>query len=125
METESYKIALEGELAEVSRLLEEVAVRDPEDVHNWVPRTDDIAADEADPIDVADKTEEWTERTGEVAQLERRYNDLRHALASITEGTYGICEICGAAIEHARLEANLAARTCITHKDEEGALSRA
>lgn len=125
METESYKIALESELTEVTRLLEEVSVRDPQDEHNWVPRTDDIAADEADEIDVADKTEEWAARTGEVAELERRYNDLRHALTSIDEGTYGICEICGVAIEQARIEANLAARTCILHKEEEGTLQRA
>ena len=123
METESYKIALEGELTEVTHLLEEVAARDPKDVHNWVPKTDDIAADEADEIDVADKTEAWAERTGEVAELERRYNDVRRALERIEKGTYGICEISGHPIETARLEANLAARTCIAHKDEEDTLS--
>ncbi|OGG61927.1 hypothetical protein A3C87_00840 [Candidatus Kaiserbacteria bacterium RIFCSPHIGHO2_02_FULL_49_34] len=123
METESYKIAIEAELTEVTHMLEEIASRDPQDEHNWVPKTDDMPADEADAIDVADKTEAWVERTGEVAQLERRYNDLRHALDRIAKGTYGICEISGHPIETARLEANLAARTCIAHKEEEGILS--
>lgn len=112
-------MALEAEFTEIARELEEVAVRDPNDSHNWVPKTDDIAADEADELDVADKTEEWIARTGEVAVLEHRYNDIVYALKRIDDGTYGICSICNASIEIARLDANLSAKTCIAHKDEE------
>lgn len=119
MDREKYRTAIEAEFTEITRELEEVAVRDPSNTHNWVPKTDDIAADEADEIDVADKTEEWVARTGEVSVLEHRYNDIADALKRIEDGTYGVCTICNAPIEIARLEANLAAKTCIAHKDEE------
>jgi DnaK suppressor protein len=40
--------------------------------------------------------------------------DLDHALANLSENTYGICEVCGEPIAAGRLAARPAARTCIT-----------
>jgi DnaK suppressor protein len=39
--------------------------------------------------------------------------DLDHALANLSENTYGRCEICGQPIAAGRLAARPAARTCI------------
>jgi DnaK suppressor protein len=39
--------------------------------------------------------------------------DLDHALASLSENSYGICEICGRPIAAGRLAARPSARTCI------------
>ncbi|HEV7862512.1 MAG TPA: TraR/DksA C4-type zinc finger protein [Acidimicrobiia bacterium] len=48
-------------------------------------------------------------------QLEAEIEDLDAALRKVDEGTYGICEICGKAIEPERLEAIPGTRTCIEH----------
>ncbi|HEY2333252.1 MAG TPA: TraR/DksA C4-type zinc finger protein [Acidimicrobiales bacterium] len=49
-----------------------------------------------------------------VKQLEETLDDVERALAKLDEGSYGICENCGAAIGEDRLEAMPATRFCIT-----------
>ena len=39
--------------------------------------------------------------------------EIDHALEKFDAGTYGVCEVCGAEIPEARLEAKPAARHCI------------
>jgi len=39
--------------------------------------------------------------------------EVEHALEKFDAGTYGVCEVCGARIPEARLEAKPAARQCI------------
>jgi DnaK suppressor protein len=39
--------------------------------------------------------------------------EVEHALEKFDAGTYGVCEICGAPIPEARLEAKPAARQCM------------
>jgi RNA polymerase-binding transcription factor DksA len=58
--------------------------------------------------------------TAERGEAERLATELREsldevdaALGRLAEGTYGICEVCGKPIGHARLEAMPAARLCI------------
>lgn len=46
-------------------------------------------------------------------QVREQLAEVDAALARIDAGTYGTCEVCGAAIPAARLEARPAARTCI------------
>ena len=49
-----------------------------------------------------------------VAQgVKRSYQDVRRALEKFEDGTYGICESCGAIIELARLEVLPEARFCL------------
>ena len=53
----------------------------------------------------------------EIGEIETRYNEVKHALDKI-EGypeKYGMCEVSNQPIEHDRLEANPAARTCKKH----------
>lgn len=48
-------------------------------------------------------------------QLRTELDDIERALAKLDNGTYGVCETCGAQIAEARLEAMPAARFCIEH----------
>src|SRR3989344_3154926 len=70
---------------------------------------------EPDPNDKADELEEYETNTAILKELEIRFNEVKDALKRIEEGNYGVCSICGKAIESARLEANPAATTCVEH----------
>ena len=46
-------------------------------------------------------------------QIEGELADVEHALQRLDDGTYGMCEACGAVIPDERLEAMPAARFCL------------
>jgi RNA polymerase-binding transcription factor DksA len=48
-----------------------------------------------------------------VRQSREHLAEVDAALARVAEGTYGVCEECGAAIPDGRLEARPTARTCV------------
>jgi RNA polymerase-binding protein DksA len=69
----------------------------------------------------ADVGTETFEREKDLSILERveaELNDVEHALARISEGTYGTCEACGKPIAEERLEAVPAARMCLQDQAE-------
>lgn len=70
---------------------------------------------EADENDLADKFEDFEERSSKLEPLEGRYKDVQDALEKIDTEKFGICETCGEKIEGDRMMANPAARTCIAH----------
>ncbi len=116
MTNDTYKIALEALLKTVSLQLSDIAV------HNQV--TDDweirVPENQESDEDVrADAAESADEQVAELAELETRYRTITRALQKITDGTFGICEISGEAIETDRLMANPAARTCKAHMEAE------
>jgi len=115
MDTHAYKTKLETELAKLTEDLKGIGVHDPHNTSNWVERANDLEATEPDPLDVADRTEEYDERRSTLAVLETRWNNITKALKKIEDGTYGTCDVCGEPIEPARLDANPAAMTCETH----------
>lgn len=117
-DTTTYKARLEELLVAITNDLAELGVRNPENPDDWIATPEDVQ-DEADPIDTADKVEDWNERVATLAELETRYNNIRRALGKIPDGTYGVCEISGEPIEADRLDANPAARTCKAHMEEE------
>lgn len=45
--------------------------------------------------------------------MERQIAKINHALARVEQGTYGLCEVCGKAIDPERLDAFPSATTCI------------
>lgn len=58
------------------------------------------------------------ERAQLQALIERgreRLNEVEAALARVADGSYGICEVCGAAIGEGRLEARPTASRCVVH----------
>ena len=70
---------------------------------------------ESDLIDQADVVMSHEANAAILADLEARYNSIVSALKRIETKKYGKCEVCGAPIEEARLEAEPAATTCKKH----------
>lgn len=117
MNTEKYQRVLETEAAQLKDELQELGVQNPDLKADWVERADDLDTVSADMNDVADRTEAYDERRATLATLEGRYNDVSRALKKITEGKYGVCEVCTQPIEEDRLDANPSAKTCKVHMD--------
>ena len=82
------------------------------DTDEWEAVPEEQTAPEADENDLADRSEDFEERSSTMVALEARLEDINSALASIEDGTYGVCEVCGKKIEEDRLEVNPAAHTC-------------
>lgn len=123
MDTHEYKARLETMLTELTEELAAVGILDPHNPKDWVAVPESMDTHEADIDLVADVVEEWDERQGLVATLEKRYNNIMRALKKIEAGTYGICEISGEPIEMERLNANPSARTNMAHMNEEETLT--
>ena len=121
IDTTTYKARLEELLVTVTGDLAELGVHNPDNPDDWIA-TPEPSQDEADPVDAADRVEDWNERAATLAELETRYNNIKRALEKIDQGTYGICELSGEEIETDRLEANPAARTCKAHMETEADL---
>ena len=117
-----YQNSLQEMLARVREELSTLGIHNPENSADWIA-TPEVQEGEADANIAADRVEDWDERRSTLATLERQYNDVTRALSKIEDGTYGICEIGGEAIEEERLRANPAARTCTQHLEEETSLS--
>ena len=114
---ESFKKKLERELAVLEAELKTVGHKNPDNPRDWEASSGEVDINASDPADIADNIESYESNTAILKPLEKQYNDVKLALAKIKSGTYGLCEICGKAIETERLEAGPSARTCVAHKD--------
>lgn len=65
--------------------------------------------------DTAAVAAEQGEQQALAARLREQLDDVEKALSRLDDGTYGTCEVCGAAIPDARLELMPATRFCIDH----------
>lgn len=115
--TNELKAKLLEEKARIENEMRGVAHRNPDIEGDWEPSAPDLNNPPADPNDVADSIEAFEGNAAIEVELEARLLEVDSALARIEVGTYGICRICGAAIEDARLHANPAAPTCIAHRE--------
>lgn len=115
IDTQNFKDALEAEKKVLEQELTDIGTKDIT-TGDWeaVPPLLDNN-DVSDENDTADRAEEYEERTSILNTLELRLKDINDALLKIQNGGYGICEVSGNEIEHDRLVANPAARTCIAH----------
>ena len=75
-------------------------------------RSDGFVDDEHDP-DGPTMSQEWSQRTAVLHDVEHELTDVERALARIDAGTYGVCERCGQKISVGRLEARPTATLCI------------
>lgn len=119
---DTHKTALEAEKKTLEKELQELGYQDKTAPADWVATPEEPSDTEPDENLVADRSEEWIERRGEMAALETRYNNVKQALEKIASGSYGTCEVCEKEIEADRLTANPAARTCMAHLEEENKL---
>lgn len=112
---EHYKDLL---LAEKKRLLEElpsVGRINPENPDDWEGTSGEGETETEDDNILADKLEEFEERSAIEVELESQLILVKNALERIDKGTFGICKVGGEEIEADRLEVNPAAETCKKH----------
>lgn len=115
---EKYKAKLEKEKKLLEEELKSMGQLDKE-TGDWEATTDaEIKNQEVpDEGDMAERTENYEERSSSLSTLESRLSDINHALSLIETGDYGFCEICKNKISEERLEANPSARTCEDHME--------
>lgn len=108
--------ALATERAELVAELNTIA-RQNSETGDWVAVPPTESSESADSNTQADIAEAWNERRALLAQLEMRFHHIELALQKISDGTYGVCEICHEAIGADRLRVNPASRTCQLHME--------
>lgn len=117
--TDEFKKKLEEELVTVTKELESVGRRNPDNPADWEATAGNLDILESDRNEAADRIEEYETNTGILKELETRFNNIKDALKRIEDGTFGICSVDGEEIELERLRANPAATTCLKHLEEE------
>ena len=65
--------------------------------------------------DTSQVTAERGEAEALASELTETLGEVEAALIRLSEGTYGLCEVCGTPIPAARLEAIPTARRCMAH----------
>jgi RNA polymerase-binding transcription factor DksA len=111
LDINKFKNILKEEESEVFLQLQSMAQLD-QGTGVWDTTPSDVDGPESDSNDMADRFEDFEEKSSIVSSLSARYKDITDALQKIEENKYGICEVSGKEIEEDRLEANPAARTC-------------
>jgi len=82
---------------------------------DWEATPEKMDTSRADVNEAADAMEEYETRIAATATLEDQMKGVEAALSRIKDGTYGVCSVCGNAIEEDRLTANPSALTCKAH----------
>jgi DnaK suppressor protein len=102
---EEEKKLLEDELASIGQV---------DKTGDWkaTPEDETNIQEVQDEADMAERSEDFEERSSKLDPLEDRLNDVKKALEKIENNNYGDCEICKEKIEEDRLEVNPAAKTC-------------
>lgn len=113
-----FKEKLTEEKKLLERELSGVGHVNPDNPSDWEGEPAKMDILEADKNERADRIEEFETNAAIETTLEDRLNETKEALGRIEAGTYGVCEIGGEEIEHDRLMANPAARTCKKHINE-------
>ena len=106
------KERLEQEEAQLELELTDIGKLHNAATDDWAGTAGELVAGSEDENVLADRFEEITTNDAIVDELEVRLQNVKKALQKIEEGTYGVCEKCGAEIEKERLEANPAASLC-------------
>lgn len=110
MDTNNIKNKLEEEK---KILLEELATMALKDVNgDWDAMPEAKDSRESDENDMADREEDFEEKSSTTDTLSKRLEDIDTALLNLENNTYGVCTMCGMKIEEDRLDANPAAQTC-------------
>lgn len=110
---EKYKIKLEEEKKLLTEELRSLGKLDS-GTGDWdaTPESEEVKQEVQDEADMAERAEDYEERSMKLSALEARLNDITHALSIFGTEAYGVCEVCNIKIEEDRLEANPSARTC-------------
>lgn len=115
MKIEHFKQKLEAEKTKLETEMGSIGRKNPAVPGDWEAIPSEIGM-ESDLADQADVVMSREGNAAILADLEARYDTILSALVRIEKKTYGKCEVCGKAIEEARLEADPSATTCVEHK---------
>jgi RNA polymerase-binding transcription factor DksA len=117
MDKKKLKEKLEEERNALMLQMKDMGKLNPE-TGEWETIPEEQPFPESDQNDLADRFEDFEERSSMMRTLEPRLRDILKALKSINNESFGKCRVCKKDIEAARLEANPAARTCKQHLEE-------
>ncbi len=115
------KEALEKEKQLIEQELSGIATKDPQVSGDWDSRHPRVP--EGTEEEAADEVEEYESNVSVEQELELKLKEVAAALDRIAKGTYGMCKICGKAIEKERLLAAPASSTCLLCLPVPGKLS--
>lgn len=105
-------------LDEEARLVDElagVAHPDPEHEGNFIPTFEDLGTSEDSS---GQEVSAFEQNIGADEALETRLKNVRAALKKMDKGTYGLCDVDGAPIDHDRLMVQPEATRCVEHAEE-------
>jgi len=118
LDKKKIKEKLENERDILLEQMKDMGKLNPE-TGEWEATPDERDYVESDQNDMADRFEDFEERSSMIRDLERRLRNILDALKRIGKESFGRCEICKKNIEGTRLRANPAARTCKKHLNEQ------
>ncbi|MFA6273591.1 MAG: TraR/DksA C4-type zinc finger protein [Candidatus Paceibacterota bacterium] len=81
----------------------------------WEATPEERDYQESDQNDMADRFEDFEERSSMIRDLGARLNNILSSLKNLNKVAFGKCEVCGKDIEGARMAVNPAAKTCKKH----------
>ena|SRR5271157_3126420 len=81
----------------------------------WEATPEERDYQESDQNDMADRFEDFEERSSMIKDLEPRLKNILNALKKVGNESFGKCKVCKKDIENSRMEANPAALTCKKH----------
>jgi len=112
MDIKIQKIKLEDEKKILEDDLSSIGQMDHDGNWKAVPENEMNGQEVQDEADMAERTEDYEERSIKLNALVSRLSDIKKSLEKIDNNDYGTCENCGKKIEEDRLEVNPAALTC-------------
>lgn len=115
MDTKAAEKALVAERERLLSGMRGIGRENPAVPGEWEPLPEE-GGFEPDPLDRAELMTSREDTAAVLADLEARYASVMEALARVTAGTYGRCEVCSKPIERRRLGADPAATTCALHR---------
>ena len=107
-----YKTKIEEEKKLLVEELGDLGRLDKKGDWEAVPEEEMAGQEVQDEGDMAERAEDYEERSIKLNTLEKRLSDINKALEKMGGDDYGVCENCKKEIESDRLEVNPAALTC-------------
>jgi RNA polymerase-binding transcription factor DksA len=116
LDKEKIKEKLEQERKILLEELQDIGKFDSE-TGKWEPVPEEVTYNESDQNEMADRFEDFEERSSLVDVLGGRLKNILDALEHIQKESFGKCKICKKDIEMDRFEINPSAKTCKNHID--------
>jgi len=114
LDKKKIKEKLEKERNMLLEQVRDIGVLNPE-TNEWEAIPESLTSIETDKNEMADRFEDFEERSSVIKVLESRLNKVLDTLKEIDKKTFGVCEICGKNIKMDRMEAYPSAKTCKEH----------